>query len=61
MQHYLNAIITAPIDDGGRLLTPTTGIPRRSPISPFLAALYLTPLDQAFDPHPGVFYLRFMD
>ena len=59
--HYLDAIITAPIDDGGRLLTPTTGIPRRSPLSPFLAALYLSPLDQAFDNHPGVFYLRYMD
>ena len=61
VQHYLEAIITAPIDDGGRLLTPTTGIPRRSPLSPFLAGLYLTPLDQAFDNHAGVFYLRFND
>ena len=59
--HYLDAIITAPIDDGGKLLTPTSGIPRRSPLSPFLAALYLSPLDQAFDHDPGVFYLRFMD
>jgi hypothetical protein len=61
VQRYLEAIITAPIDDGGRLLTPTTGIPRRSPMSPFLAALYLTPLDKAFDNHSGVFYLRFCD
>ena len=28
--NYLNAIITAPIDDGGHLLTPDHGIPRRS-------------------------------
>ena len=61
VRQYLEAIITAPIDDGGRLLTPTTGIPRRSPLSPFLAALYLTPLDQAFQNHSGVFYLRFCD
>lgn len=61
VQQYLEAIITAPIDDGGRLLTPNTGIPRRSPLSPFLAALYLMPLDQAFDHHSNVFYLRYMD
>ncbi|MBS0351012.1 MAG: transposase [Proteobacteria bacterium] len=61
VQLYWEAIITAPIDDGGRLLTPSTGIPRRSPLSPFLAGLYLTPLDQAFDNHPGVFYLRFYE
>jgi RNA-directed DNA polymerase len=61
VQHYLEAIITAPIDDGGRLLTFTTGIPRRSPLSPFLAGLYLTPLDKAFENYPGVFYLRFND
>ncbi|MBS0351670.1 MAG: group II intron reverse transcriptase domain-containing protein [Proteobacteria bacterium] len=61
VQQYLEAITTAPIDDGGRLLTSTTGIPRRSPISPFLAALYLSPLDHAFANHPSVFYLRFCD
>jgi RNA-directed DNA polymerase len=61
VQHYLEAIITAPIDDGGRLLTPTTGIPRRSPISPLLAAIYLSPLDQAFENQLNVFYLRFCD
>jgi hypothetical protein len=61
VQHYLEAIITAPIDDRARLLTPTSGIPRRSPLSPFLAALYLSPLDQAFENQSNVFYLRFMD
>ncbi len=59
--NYLNAIITAPIDDGGRLLTPDQGIPRRSSVSPFFGAIYLSPLDQAFEHQPGVFYLRYMD
>ena len=61
VQHYLEAIITAPIDDRARLLTPTSGIPRRSPLSPFFGALYLSPLDQAFENQSNVFYLRFMD
>lgn len=61
IKHYLEAIITTPIDDGGRLFTPQKGIPRRSPLSPFLGALYLSPLDRAFENRTGVFYLRYMD
>ena len=58
---YFQAMITAPIDAGGVLLSPNKGIPRRSGLSPFLGALYLTPLDRAFEQKKGVYYVRYMD
>lgn len=59
--NYLNAIITTAVDDGGRVFLPSQGIPRRSSLSPFFGALYLSPLDKAFAAKKGVVYLRFMD
>ena len=59
--NYFNAIVTACIDDGGNLISPKKGIPRRSSLSPFFGALYLDPLDRAFENRKGVFYVRYMD
>jgi len=36
---YLENIITIVIDDGGNILLPTQGIPRRSSLSPFFGAV----------------------
>lgn len=40
---------------------PFKGIPKRSPLSPLLAAIALLPLDQAMDQNPHIFYARFVD
>jgi hypothetical protein len=42
------------------LSLPTQGIPSRSSLSPFFGALYLTPLDRAFEQR-SCFYARYMD
>ncbi len=59
--HYLQQIITSAIDDGGNVELPTHGIPLRGSFSPFFAAVYLTPLDHAFEHAKGIFYRRFND
>ncbi len=59
--HYLSAIITTAIDKDGCIFLPTQGIPRGSSLSPFFGALYLTPLDRAFENKKGGFYVRYMD
>ena len=40
---------------------PFKGIPKRSPLSPLLAAIALLPLDQAMESGSDVFYARFVD
>lgn len=44
----------------GDYTTITRGIPKGSPLSPLIAALYLKPLDEALS-QSGGFYTRFMD
>ena len=61
VRRYLTDIITAAVDDRGNVFLPRLGIPRRSSLSPFFGALYLSPLDRAFERRSGVVYLRFMD
>jgi hypothetical protein len=58
---YLTEIINISIYDGGNIFTPDKGLPRRSSLSPFFGAVYLAPLDRAFEAVKGVFYIRFMD
>jgi RNA-directed DNA polymerase len=59
--NYLEQIINIPIIKNAAIFNPTLGIPRRSSISPFFGALYLSPLDRIFEKAPGVYYLRFQD
>ena len=59
--HYLTQIIYHDIEDSRQYITPNRGIPLRSSLSPFFAALYLKPLDEAFSGRDGVFYVRFVD
>jgi len=68
-QHYDDArvidtfkqVIFHAIDNGGNVTVPEKGIPRRSSLSPFLGALYLSPIDRAFENRQGIFYVRYMD
>ena len=59
--HQLCNIIDVPIDYGGYLRTPQTGISRKSSFSSFFAALYLKPLDIWCASHPHIFYCRYND
>ena len=61
LQHYFNAIVTIPIDKNGYLITPEKSIPKRSALSPFFGALYLSPVDEIFTDREGIEYRRFMD
>lgn len=56
--NYLEQIITIPIIQNGAVLNPQSGIPRRSSLSPFFGALYLDPLDKAFEKQSGTCPLR---
>jgi RNA-directed DNA polymerase len=58
---YLIDIINIPIIIDATIFTPNKGLPLRSSLSPFFGALYLTPLDLAFNKIKGVCYFRFMD
>jgi vesicle coat complex subunit len=49
------------LDKDGILFSPTVGIPIRSSLSPFFSALYLSPLDKAFENKNGIFYIRYVD
>ena len=40
---------------------PTKGIPRRSSLSPFFGALYLSELDAVMTKRSGIAYFRYMD
>jgi hypothetical protein len=59
--HYVDQIIHHTLYDAGNYRTPTQGIPMRSSLSPFLGALTLKPLDEAFSNRDNVFYVRYMD
>lgn len=61
MLHYLEQIITIPVDRNANILLPTKGIPRRSSLSPFFGALYLLPLLNALQQRKGVESFLFMD
>ncbi|MCE3239403.1 MAG: reverse transcriptase (RNA-dependent polymerase), partial [Gammaproteobacteria bacterium] len=60
LRHYFNDIVTIPVDKDAVVSLPTQGIPSRSSLSPFFGALYLTPLDRAFEQR-SCFYARYMD
>ncbi len=59
--NYLDQIIHIPIIENAAITNPTTGIHRRSSLSPFLSALYLSPLDKVFENRSDVFYARYCD
>jgi len=61
LRRYFHDSVTIGVDSGGQVFLPTKGNPRRSSLSPFFGALYLSSLDQAFSHRKGVFYLRYMD
>ena len=61
MLNYLEQVIKIPTLENGAIHTPTKGIARRSSLSPFFGALYLSPLDRAFENAQGVFCVRYMD
>jgi retron-type reverse transcriptase len=61
VKHYLDHVITTAVDDGGDVFIPEKGIPRRSSLSPFFGALYLSPVDRAFLMRKGIVYARYMD
>ena len=53
---YLCDWISSPIDRGGWYEHPTKGISIRSSLSGLFAALYLKPMDKAFDHRADIFY-----
>ena len=59
--HYFKAIVNPCIDRRGICYRSETGIPRRSSLSSFFAAVYLSDLDRHFEKKTGVFYLRYND
>jgi len=60
IQSMLSAIIKNPIDTPKGTINPDNGIPLRGPLSQLFSALYLKPLDDAFN-DSQVFYLRYND
>ncbi len=61
LRTYFPLIISPLVDDDGWLYPLEKGLPRRSTLSPFFGAMYLTPLDRALEKRNGVVYSRFMD
>ncbi len=61
LQNYFEQIVNCVVDRGGDVFNPTFGIPRRSSLSPFFGALYLSSLDQALQNRNGIQYFRYMD
>ena len=59
--NYFKLIVEYTIDRFGQIIHAEKGIPRQSSLSNFFAAVYLSPLDQAFENRPGTFYLRYND
>ena len=54
--------ISAPIWVNGELVQRQgKGIPLTCPLSPLLAAIYLSSIDQLFDQKQDIFYVRYMD
>ena len=60
LQSMLINIIKNPIDTEKGTINPDSGLPIRGPLSHFLSALYLKPLDVAFS-NSGVHYARYND
>jgi len=60
VQHMLENIIKNPIETPKGYKNPDNGIALRGPLSQFFSALYLKPLDDAFDTM-DVVYLRYQD
>src|SRR3990167_6868734 len=58
--NMLENIITNPIDAPRATKNPILGVALRGPLSQFFSAIYLKPLDDAFD-HSDVVYLRYQD
>lgn len=61
LKKYLRDVITIGIDQEGVITLPNKGIPLRSSLSPFFGALYLKPLDQAFENRENCLFIRYMD
>ena len=49
------------VERGGNYRDIQQGIPLGASLSPLLAAIYLIPLDKAFNQNPDLFYRRYMD
>jgi retron-type reverse transcriptase len=60
VQNMLENIIKNPIDTARGCINPDNGIALRGPLSQFFSALYLKPLDHAFD-GMDVTYIRYQD
>ncbi len=61
VRHYLQDIVNCAVIQDGAITVPTTGIPRRSSLSPFFGALYLSPLDRVFEDIKDICYVRYVD
>jgi hypothetical protein len=61
LQNYFEQIVQISIIDNADITNPDKGIPIRSTLSNFFGALYLSPLDEAFQNVDGVEYFRFQD
>ncbi len=60
LHHYFTQIVNTAVDRNAEVFVPK-GIPRRSSLSPFFGALYLSSLYQAFEQRKGIQYFRYMD
>ena len=60
VQAMLERIIRNPLDTGRGCRNPDSGIALRGPLSQFFSAIYLKPLDEAFN-QTEVTYLRYQD
>ena len=60
VQTMLEQVITNPIETPRGYKNPRTGIALRGPLSQFFSAIYLKPLDDAFD-KMDVTYIRYQD
>ena len=59
--NYLEQVATIPVIKNAEVTLPSSGVPRRSSLSVLFGAIYLTPLDQAFEKSEGLFFVRFCD
>ena len=60
-RRFLQRSIEVPIDQGGILISPNRGMPRKSSLSSYLAARYIKSLDQHFEHRKDIFYARYND
>ncbi len=61
LQQYFEQVVRIPVIDNAEIHHPDKGIPVRSSLSNFFGALYLSPLDKAFEKIEGVAYFRYQD